>query len=177
MKKVILWAATIIFVMTALFSIALAAAANPGSDTDPLITSSYLDKKIAEISASIQTAVKNLEAKIEQNNSNLAIMDKKVEAIGKQTGGSGGAIYEVINLPAGKKLIGENSTEIILRSGKGNIFSSNTAGLSDVTSGYDVTPGAFVERNHLLIVPRTDGRGIKAQTVCVLMVKGAYTIE
>ncbi|MGE5474027.1 MAG: hypothetical protein ACM3UU_07375 [Ignavibacteriales bacterium] len=177
MKKGILWTATIILVLAALFNIALAATATPGSDSDPLITSSYLDKKMAEISGSIQTAVKNLEAKIEQMNSNLSVMDKKVEAISKQSGGVSGAIYEVVNLPAGKKLIGENSTEIILRSGKGKIFSSNTAGLSDVTTGYDVVPGALVERNHLLIVPRTDGRGVKAQTACVLMVKGAYTIE
>ena len=177
MKKSILWVTTVTLIFIALFNIALAATGTPGSDSDPLITSSYLDKKIQGITDSIQAVVKNLESKIEQNNSNLLVMDKKVEGLSKQTGGSTGAIYEIVNLPAGKKIICQNSTEVILRSGKAKIVSSNTAGISDVTTGCDVSPGAYVERNHLLIVPRTDGRGVIAQTVCVLMVKGAYSIE
>jgi len=177
MKKSILWITTVTLILAALFNIALAASGTAGSENDPLITSSYLDKKLQEISDSIQTVVKKLESKIEQNNSNLAVMDKKIEEMSSQTGGSSRSIYEVVSLPVGKKLICQNSTEVILRSGKGKIVSSNAAGLSDVTTGYDVIPGAYVERNHLLIVPRTDGRGVIAQTTCILMVKGAYSIE
>lgn len=176
MKKSILWITTLTLVFTALFNIALAAT-TPGSDGDPLITSSYLDKKLQEISDSLQNTIKNLQAKIEQNDSNLTVLDKKVEEFGKQAPGGSGSIYEVISLPTGKKLICENSTEVILRSGKAKVVSSNAAGLSDVTTGFDITPGKYVERNHLLIVPRTDGRGVVAQTLCVLMVKGTYSIE
>lgn len=170
MKRNLFWASVCILITFVIFNIAFAAS-SPGSESDPLITSSYLDKKIQEISAVFQ-------AKVDQTNSNLSVLDKKVEELNKQGGGtSSGTIFAVVNLAAGKKLIGENSTEIILRSGGSKVFSPNSSGLSDITSGYDVAPGAVVAKNHLLIVPRTDGRGIQAQTSSVIMVKGNYTIQ
>jgi len=177
MKKSILWITTVGLVLTALLNIALAATETPGSDSDPLITSSYLDKKIQEIASGIETAVNSLQAKIEENNSNLAVMDKKVEALSKTTSGGAGSIYEIVNLSAGKKIICESSTEIIVRTGKAKVVSSNSSGLSDVTAGYDASPGSYIETNHLLIVPRTDGRGIIAEDACILMVKGTYSIK
>ncbi|MGE5328161.1 MAG: hypothetical protein ACM3KR_01480 [Deltaproteobacteria bacterium] len=176
MKKSILWITTIALIMTVLFNIALAATGTPGTDSDPLITSSYLDKKLQEITDSIQTAVKNLEAKVEQNNSNLAIMDKKVESLGNTTGTTG-AKYEIVNLSAGKKIVCQESTELILRSGKAKALGSSMGGLSDVTTGADVISNSYIESNHLLIIPRSDGRGAIAQSECILMVKGAYSIE
>lgn len=158
-----------ILITCAIFNIVLAA--TPGSESDPLITSSYLDKKVQEITAIFQS-------KVEQTNNNLSVLDKKVEELSKQKGGaSSAAIFEIVNLPAGKKLIGENSTEIILRTGGIKVFSPNSSGLSDVTSGFDIAPGAAVSKNHLLIVPRTDGRGVQAQTTSIIMVKGNYTIQ
>jgi len=177
MKKSILWVITVVLILTALLNIGLAATGTPGSDSDPLITSSYLDKKIQEITSSIETVVSNFEAKIEQNNTNLTVLDKKVEEISNISKGSSGSVYEIVNLPAGKQIICQSSTEVIVRTGKAKVVSLNSSGLSDVTAGYDASPGSFIETNHLLIVPRTDGRGIIAQEACVLMVKGTYSIK
>jgi hypothetical protein len=47
-------------------------------------------------------------------------------------------------------------------------------GLSDVTGGTDVKHQEAVRSNHLLIVPRSDGRGLLAQTDIVLLVWGLY---
>ena len=69
-------------------------------------------------------------------------------------------------------------TELILRSGEatavGNIDGD---GVSDVTLGVDLKMGEKINRNHLLIVPRKDGRGIVAKTDSWIMVKGKYEIK
>lgn len=160
-----------VVVLTAFTGVAIAAS-TPGSDGDPIITLSYFQKGLQEMTDKINV----LSSMVEQNNTNLNVMDKKVEEISNR-GGQGGAIFEIVNLTSGKSLIGENSTEIILRSGKARAVSSNASGLSDVTSGLDIAPGAAIEKNHLLLVPRTDGRGISAQTTSIVLVRGKYTIE
>ena len=81
----------------------------------------------------------------------------------------------VVNLPAGGKLVCEAGTEIVLRAGRATAMGSPLGGLADVTAGKDVQTGQPVSPNHLLIVPRNDGRGLQAVTDCILMVRGPYT--
>ena len=50
-------------------------------------------------------------------------------------------------------------------------------GVSDLTSGIDLMTGMQVETNHLLLVPRDDGRGILVSTEAWVMVRGDYIIE
>ncbi len=84
--------------------------------------------------------------------------------------------FNVITVKAGKTLIGKEGTEIVLRSGSSTIYSPVQFGVSDVTAGKDLLNGQSVPQNHLLIIPR-DGRGIKAVTESVFMIKGEYTIK
>lgn len=84
--------------------------------------------------------------------------------------------FNVITVKAGKTLIGKEGTEIVLRSGSSTIYSPVQFGVSDVTAGKDLLNGQSVPLNHLLIIPR-DGRGIKAKTESVYMIKGEYTIK
>lgn len=84
--------------------------------------------------------------------------------------------FEVVELPKGKQLVAEGGTEIVVRAGKASVVGSNLGGLADVTVGKDLTRGE-APANHLLVVPRSDGRGLKAVTDCVVLVRGGYTIR
>jgi len=83
----------------------------------------------------------------------------------------------VIELHAGQMLEGMGGTEIIVRSGQVTATSSPLGGLSNVTAGKDMVQGERVPLNHLLIVPRSDGRGIVAQTRAFVMVRGLHIVR
>jgi hypothetical protein len=95
----------------------------------------------------------------------------------KTIGTGGGEKYQVICVKAKDSLICGNSTEFILRSGKALSKTTKQGGISDVTSGKDLKSDETVPLNHLIIVPRDDGRGLKAQTDCYVMIKGSYEIN
>lgn len=84
--------------------------------------------------------------------------------------------FSPISLTAGQKLIGGEGCEIILRSGEATAIDNGANGISDLTDGKDLITGNWVFLNHLLLVPRSDGRGIKATTDIWVMVKGEYSI-
>lgn len=108
------------------------AASSAGTESDPIVTQSYVDSKTS---------------------------------------------YETISLEAGQKLIGGLGTEIIVRSGEATAIDNGANGISDVTGGKDLMTGTQVELNHLLLTPRDDGRGIYAQTIIWVMVRGEYTVK
>lgn len=85
--------------------------------------------------------------------------------------------FQVLEVAQGKKVICSSGTELILRSGSATAIDSSLGGLSDVTGGKDLRSGDSVPKNHLLIVPRDDGRGILATSASVVMVRGSYEIK
>jgi len=82
----------------------------------------------------------------------------------------------VVELSSGQSLIGYSGTEIILRSGTATVVDSELGGLCD-SLGSDLTKGTQVPKNHLLLVPRDDGRGIKATSNAFVMVRGKFDIR
>lgn len=142
----------VVFILVFVFSIILvhmvqAVIADPGADTDPLVSQSYVDAKISELSQQIQ----GLQAQVKK--------------------------FEVVDVPAGKQLVAGGSAEIILRQGQAKAVASSAGGLSDVTEGVDIQTGGNIPANHLLIVPRDDGRGLKATNSVKILIKGTYTIK
>ncbi|HQE06128.1 MAG: hypothetical protein WBJ82_03880 [Tepidanaerobacteraceae bacterium] len=122
--------------------------AEPGSEADPLVSRSYVDK----------------------------VFHSLREYVDSKSGGS--SSFEIIYLEQGQVLIGNHSTEMILRSGIASAVDSGMGGLADVTAGKDIRHGENISQNHLLIVPRDDGRGVRAENNnVVLMVRGGYTIQ
>jgi len=84
---------------------------------------------------------------------------------------------DIVYLKKFQSLILNAGTEVIVRTGKSSII-AGPDGLSDVTSGQDLKTGVTVPLNHLLITPRSDGRGIKAiSDTVIVMVRGKYTIK
>jgi hypothetical protein len=85
--------------------------------------------------------------------------------------------YSPISLTPGQKLIGSVGTEVILRSGEATAIGNAENGVSDITAGADLMTGQPVGLNHLLLIPREDGRGITATTDIWVMVRGTYSIQ
>ncbi len=136
--------------------VAMPVVANPGSESDPLISQSYITS---------------------------TLMPKIEEMIAEKVGsGGGGGVnaterFEVISMSAGQQMICEKGTELILRMGSCNIIATAKGGIADTTGGYDLPNGAVMPSNHLLIVPLDDGRGITANNNVLVMVKGGYEIK
>lgn len=83
----------------------------------------------------------------------------------------------VVQIKADQTLIAEGGAEIILRAGKAVVVETTGNGLSDVTDGKDLRNGQDIPPNHLLIVSRSDGRGLKAATDGWVAVRGAFEIK
>lgn len=85
--------------------------------------------------------------------------------------------FKVVSLNKGERLMCSAGTELVLRAGEASVIATAKGGLADVTDGFDLSDGLAVPMNHQLIVPLSDGRGIKAKNSVLIMVKGQYTIE
>lgn len=125
----------------------------------------------------------------ESQKTKLSTLEKKLNDISKtiELVGTTGATYQVICVKAGQKLIcnGGNdvSTELILRSGEAVAVSQYAAsgayaqGLSDATTSTEIYNGQALTINHLIIIPRGDGRGVKVTSEeAYFLVRGVYEI-
>ncbi len=129
--------------------------AQPGSESDPVVTLSYIKDTVIP-----------------------SIYDYIDEKLSGATGGDGEAsVFSVLELAKDKKIICGAGAELILRSGEATVIATEKGGLADTTGGKDLADGWQVPDNHLLIVPVADGRGVKATTNCIFMIKGKYSIK
>ncbi len=85
--------------------------------------------------------------------------------------------YAVLRLQPGQRLIGGEGTEIIVRSGEVKAIDNGKDGVSDITGGQDLKSGAVCKTNHLLLIPRSDGRGVVASTEAYIMIRGTYKLN
>ena len=142
MRRIV--AGLVIVISVFALTVAVAAAADtPGSESDPVVTKSYVDSQIAQIKG----------------------------------GGVSSGTYKAVQLTTGQKMIGSEGAEIILRSGEATAIDNGANGVSDVTGAKDLMTGQSVTLNHLLLIPRSDGRGVQALTEAYVMVRGSYTIQ
>lgn len=124
-----------------------AASAAPGTEDDPLVSKSYVDAQIDGLKSQISS------------------------------GSAGSATFSVVSVAAGKKVLGKEGTEIIVRSGEATAIDNGENGVSDLSAGIDLKTGQRAQLDHLLLIPREDGRGILAQSELYIMVRGGYTLE
>lgn len=85
--------------------------------------------------------------------------------------------WKVVELKAGQVLEGKASSELILRRGRAVVVDASGNGIPDLTAGVDIFAGNSVPQNHLLVIPREDGRGIKAQTSAWVMYRGVASVR
>ncbi len=136
-------------ILTTLFAFA--------STDDPIISKSYLDKQIEAI-------------RIEFNN--------KINGIGSNTTSnqtqpsSTNSSFKPLQIEAGKTVVFSEGSEIIHRSGKAVVIDPTGNGIPDLTSGDNLRNGTDITKNHYLIIPRSDGRGIMTTSSVWIMLKG-----
>lgn len=154
---------------------------DPGTVQDPLVTKSYVDELINNTLEEVDTKLAQFEGA--GNNTtdtpvNMTDIYNYIDNKFSQNNASQGLGFAVIKVETGQKLICEESTELIVRSGNA-VAIANAAGdgISDVTAGTDIKTNEQVPLNHLIIIPRTDGRGISIKFQAYVMIKGKYTIQ
>ena len=139
-----------------------AAKGDAGSSNDPLVTKSYVDSKVTQLQKTVEVQA-----------SMIDLLTQEINNMGKEESSS----YEVVTVPAGQSIVGKQGTEIIVRSGNGQVLASDGGGLQDMTEGTDLLGGSEIPKYHLVIIPREDGRGIYATKDLIVMVRGGYNIQ
>jgi hypothetical protein len=157
--KLILLVIAVSMVLSAVYAVA-----DPGDSNDPLVTLSYITKTLMPQIEDV------IDEKIED------ALDGKTQETPDSKPTATDNTYEIITAKAGQMLIGDEGTEMILRSGDATIVSGAQGGVSDLTAGLDLTQGAFVPKNHLLLSPRKDTRGMNFITDAVVIVRGDYSL-
>ncbi len=145
-----------VFAATAIAFAAVTAFGAAGTEEDPLVSKSYVDDKINQV--------------LEIVNGGSVSLDGTVPAVG-------GASYEPVYASVGDVVLGGEGTELILRSGKGNIYITGVDGIVDATTGQNLVNGHEAAKDHIMIVPRGDGRGVKVTEAAWFLIKGEYTIQ
>lgn len=146
----------IIVVVVLLWGISVYAASTYGTQSDPLVTLSYLTDKLTP---DLMTTV----------NSNISSAVSGVESAVS----SGGMTtnYELVSVPNGKTLTGNTGCEVLLRSGTMN---ASTDGFVDSTGGDNLANGAALTQNHLYMM--TGANSVTATSEATVLVRGSYTI-
>ncbi|MGI6751238.1 MAG: hypothetical protein ACOX4U_01280 [Anaerovoracaceae bacterium] len=146
-QRKIITIAVVVLTLTVATAAVWANTYEPGSQDDPVVTKSYVDGKISELKSAISVGNGEMPS------------------------------FTAVKIPAGKKLIGGEGAEFILRSGEAKAIDNGIDGVSDITGGSDLKTGQDIARNHLLLIPRDDGRGIAASNELWVMIRGTYFIQ
>lgn len=153
-----------ILIVSVILSTVMAYAA-PGDNNDPLVTLSYItDVLMPELESQIAKKV----------NSEVKSAISNVET---GTGASSSDGFALVNLKSNYSIIGDEGTELVVRSGLGKIIATSQGGVADLTSGVDLANGADAPLNHHLLIPRSDKRGITFSTDAIVLVKGTYSVS
>ncbi|MDF2876955.1 MAG: hypothetical protein K0S30_51 [Clostridia bacterium] len=148
-----------------------AADSSAGTSEDPLVTKSYVDKKIAALGTGGE-ASGDVAEQVKLQQELIDTLISQVNALKEQ-----GNTYHVVTVPEGKMIVGGQGSEMIIRAGEGKVIASPAGGLQDMTAGVDIESGSMAPKYHLLIIPREDGRGLLAAKTLTVMVRGGYTVQ
>lgn len=166
--------------MLALGGLLLGAA--QGTQTDPLVTLSYLNnvatpKILAEVDAKFAIREAALTEKLNSLVTQYTAEMQKLAASGGGQTGTGGsaAVFTVVTVPAGKSLVGGVGAEFLLRGGGAVCVAASAPGLIDTSGGGTLPAGGALLANHLYL-STAEGRGLKATSQATVLVRGSYTI-
>ncbi len=177
-KKLATYAMTGVFIAATVTTV-IASNVAPGSESDPLVTKSYVDTKFEELKSLISSS--NSGAPLSETSAILSDEDRQkiiTEVLAKiETAQAAESHFVPVKVNKGKVLMGREGTEIILRTGRAFVYSKTENGVSDLTAGKDLPNGESVTKNHYMVVPRDDNRGVIPISDCWFMVKGDYEIK
>ncbi|MCX7771663.1 MAG: hypothetical protein N2376_00945 [Clostridia bacterium] len=177
----------VLFTFAAVIAVSAAGSGQPGSDTDPLVTKSYVDQQIAKLQAQagssgtssgtvdaqtitqLQTDVGDLTKFIIDAMTEIQTLKARVDALEKG--------FVTVQVKAGQKLLVSSGSEAVLRSGKATAIKGSKGSLVDVTGAAELANGAFVALNHLVISSESDGRGLLIKADGYVLVRGPYSVN
>lgn len=174
-------ARTFLTVALAGAALALALGAAAGSQTDPLVTMSYLtDVNTPAILKQVDAKLDGREQALADKLSAVAAqyekdMDAKLSNAGGGSAGTASSVYAVVTVAAGQQLLGNTGTEFMLRGGAATCVAASAPGLIDSTGGDTLASGGTLQLNHLYL-STADGRGLKATADATVLVRGSYTL-
>lgn len=160
----------IVFIVT-FFTVNIAMAVDNSTidENDPIVTQSYVELRVEQVKDYFEQKIKII-------SDNVDVIKKDILDI--QSKQSVANIFEPITLKKNNKIIGGAGTEIVLRTGSSKAVTTTEGGILDITSGLDIQNGKDIIKQHLLIIPRNDGRGlIITSDSAVVMIKGSYTVQ
>ena len=140
----------VLLVLTMLISAFGVFAAAAGSESDPLVTLSYL---------------------------NTTFMDEIMAKVEQLAGGKGGSdSFTVVTVSKGQTVYLSLGAEVMLRVGSGKCVADSSPGLVDTTGATTLGGGSLLLTNHLYMATIAD-RGILATSDTVkLLVRGSYSV-
>ncbi len=157
-----------VMVFAVMLAVFATAAGEYNTKNDPLVSLSYVEKLRTELKAEIKAEMED------------SIADMVKEEIAKQSQGGGNAeyVFKTITLKVGEKLIAKSSCEIMVRAGACKaITPSVSQSLIDKTTDTSLSNGMDIVKNHLISVPKADGRGIiSVWNGTEIMIRGDYEI-
>lgn len=206
MKKgrIIFLTITLVAAIGAFTAAQAASSAQPGSEFDPLVTKSYVDEQIQILTQKIgsgtvtgnpsggtpsvgtvdQQVINNLRTDISDlinlviqavtriqdlEKQNLELITK-VEELQKG--------FVVVEVSKDQKVLLGSGSEVLVRSGQTKAIQGELGGLADATAAADLSGGAPITNQHLLISSREDGRGIQVTSdKAFMLIRGKYTVE
>lgn len=133
-----------------------------GSESDPLVTLSYLTNTFTT------QVMEEVDGLLARRNEAL-----RKELGGQQSSGGSGEAYTAVALAPGQTLRGEAGCEVLLRSGSARC--GDTGPLTDTTSGGELDGGAALAANHLYLFP--ESRSLRSSGGAALLVRGRFTVE
>ncbi len=138
------------------------AASTLGSQSDPLVTLSYLNERLYP----------QLVDKISEE------ADRAAEEMRQSVAGGAGSTetYAVVSLSAGQTLTGKVGCEILLRVGSAQVSAPESPGLVDTTDASSINNGTALKTNHLYLVT-IGGNGVKATSAAKMLVRGDYSVN
>ncbi len=176
--KVVIFICIGVMVVFSAFSIFIASPIRAAGSPLVVVTRDYVDNKVNILHFRLQT-VENDSSSLKAQMSVVSeyiIQNTPEPADGKITT----LTYTAVLLTSGKTLTGYDGTEIVLRSGtaKAVVPVAASGNIANMTTGLDLANDATIPLNNMLLVSRSDGRGVIAVGGDVwVMVKGVYSIS
>ena len=138
------------------------------SSEDPLVSLSYLRNIFKQeiISAVEKDVDEKIGAKVAE-----AVEDAEPAAPASSE-------FDVLELKEGMRVLANGACEIMLRSGSAVcVAPDGRQGLADYTDATEILIDQPLTKNHMCMIPRGDGRGIRITSeIAYIMVRGAYTV-
>ena len=148
------------------------AVTSSGTQSDPLVTLSYLEDTLTpDIMSQFE---EQLDAKADELKDEF---ENSLSQGGGTGASSGEASFSVISLDSGDVLSCSVGTEIMLRIGSAVAAGDDSPRLIDETTGSDVSSaGTSLEKNHMYMVT-IEGNGIEATSRAKVLIRGNYSVN